>query len=339
MTLLYIGQYTPGTTSKMRADQLNEILNPQRFEIIDTHKPFFKTPKLLRSLGFRYKRGPLVTNTNRFIRKGIETYDIEQFDLIWVDKAVYITKETTALLRKKAKKLVHFTPDPAFTFHQSHHFMASIGYYDYAITTKSYETTHYENHLPKEKIILATQGFNSETHQPQIDYLNKKEGVLFIGHCESERELVLQKLVDADIQVGLAGIKWEKFARRNQNNPSLTYLGKGIYGPDYAKALSTYQFSWGALSKWIPELHTTRTFEIPACGTALITERNVETNSFLNEDEAIFYDSPEEMIERIQYYQNHPDELELLTAKGRERVIRDGRDYRSILDKVLSLMV
>ena len=33
----------------------------------------------------------------------------------------------------------------------------------------------------------------------------------------------------------------------------------------------------GLLAKWVPELHTTRTFEIPACGTALVTERNSET--------------------------------------------------------------
>jgi glycosyltransferase involved in cell wall biosynthesis len=338
MNLLYIGQYTSGTTSKMRADQLKEILNPQRFGIIDTHEPFFKTPKLLRSLGFRYKRGPLVANTNRFIQKQLAGYPHEQFDLIWVDKAVYITKETTVLLRQKAKMLVHFTPDPAFTFHQSHHFKASLDYYDFAITTKSFETEYYQKHLPKEKIILATQGFNSETHQPQIDYLKKEEGVLFIGHCENERELVVQKLIDGGIQVILAGIKWEKFVKRNQSNSLLTYLGKGIYGSDYAKALSSYQFSWGALSKWIPELHTTRTFEIPACGTALITERNDETCGFFNEEEAIFYDSPEEMVERIKYFQNHPDELEALTTKGRERVIRDGRDYRRILEGVLERM-
>src|SRR5690606_8820615 len=106
---------------------------------------------------------------------------------------------------------------------------------------------------------------------------------------------------------------------------------KGIYGPDYAKTLSTYQFSWGALSKWIPELHTTRTFEIPACGTALITERNSETSSFFTEKEAIFYNTPEEMITKIKYYQNNPEKLELLIDKGRARVIKDGRDYKTII--------
>lgn len=336
MRVLYIGQYSEGTTSKMRADQLNEILNPESFEIIDTHQPFFKTSKIFRSLGFRYKRGPLVANTNRYIYQRLKSYPVEKFDLIWVDKGVYITKETTALLRQKSNKLVHFTPDPAFTFHQSPHFNASLKQYDYAITTKSYELFYYQNLLPAENIILTTQGFNAETHRPQIEFKEKKNGVLFIGHSEIEREYVLQKLLNADIHVCLAGIKWERFIKQNRGNNRLSYLGKGIYGSDYAKILSTYQLSWGALSKWIPEQHTTRTFEIPACGTALITERNEDTCSFFNEDEAIFYDTPEEMIEKIKYYQNHIEELELLTAKGRERVVKDGREYKTILEEIIN---
>ena len=66
------------------------------------------------------------------------------FDLIWIDKAVYVTPKTTHLLRRLTNKMVHFTPDPAFTFHQSHHFMDSLSFYDFAITTKSYEIKFFE---------------------------------------------------------------------------------------------------------------------------------------------------------------------------------------------------
>lgn len=335
MKILYIGQYTNGTTSKMRANQLEVILNPSRFKIIDTHQPFFKTFRIWRSIGFRYKKGPLIRNINLVVIKQLATFTNEKFELIWVDKAVFLTKKTTSLLRKKTEKLVHFTPDPAFTFHQSSHFTASLKYYDYAITTKPFELSFYQNHLPENKIILTTQGFNPIMHRPKFVTANKVEGVLFIGHYEKEREVVLQQLLNARIHVGVAGINWEKFAKKNKENSHFTFLGCGIYGSDYAKAISSYQFSWGALSKWIPELHTTRTFEIPACGTALITERNSETSSFFTEEEAVFYDNPEEMIIKIKYYQNHPDKLELLIKNGRDRVIKDGRDYKTIIEGLL----
>jgi spore maturation protein CgeB len=233
---------------------------------------------------------------------------------------------------------VHFTPDPAFTFHKSAHFRQSLPLYDYTISTKSFEINHYSNYLPKERVIFASQGFNPQSHFPVSDFHKKNNGVLFIGHHEKQREPILQKLINKNIPVTLAGIKWEKFAHKNSNNPNLNYLGKGVYGAQYAEAISSHYFAWGALSKWIPELHTTRTFEIPACGTALITERNSETTRFFNEDEAIFYDSADEMIEKIKYYQNHLHDLENLTKKGTHRVYNDGRDYKSILQSMLKQM-
>lgn len=338
MKILYIGQYQSGGTSRMRGEVIQSLFPDSDFFFIDTSIPFDLGTRLLRSLAFRYKIGPLIGKINRYIQKEIDKLHKAQFDLIWVDKAVFITAKTTKVLRQLTNKLVHFTPDPAFTYHRSQHFRASLSLYDYAITTKAYELKYFEEFLKKDCIIYATQGFDKNLHCPQTKFANKKEGLLFIGHYEDERERFLQKLIDNSISVTIAGIKWEKFAAKNIANQNLHYLGAGIYGPAYAKALSDYQFSWGALSKWIPEQHTTRTFEIPACGTALITERNPETNTFFNEDEAIFYDNINEMIEKIQYYLKHPFELEQLTGRGMLRVQNDGRDYESILRTILTKM-
>ncbi|MBI9062182.1 MAG: glycosyltransferase [Marinilabiliaceae bacterium] len=343
MHILYIGQYDSGTTSKMRADQLKQILEaenslPVTFNIIDTHIPFNQSHRLWRSMGFRYKRGPLIKRVNKYIAKKVsilKTQNSRHFDLIWVDKAIFLTPKTTTYLGTLTDKLVHFTPDPAFTFHKSHLFKASLPTYDYAITTKAYELKYFEQYLNKERIMYATQGFDKNLHQPLTAFEAKKKGLLFIGHHEKERETVFQRLIKESIHVSIAGIKWEAFVNKNKNNQYLHYLGKGIYGEDYVKTLSAYQFSWGSVSKWIPELHTTRTFEIPACGTALITECNKETTVFFTDEEAIFYDSVDEIIEKIKYYQTHSIELEALTKKGMERVHTDGRDYESILKKVL----
>ena len=335
MNILYIGQYTEGTTSKMRADTFKQVASPAIFHIIDTNIPFYKTNRIWRSFGFRYKKGVLIKSINEYILNKLKEIGTNKFDLIWIDKAVFITKETSKILRNKTEKLVHFTPDPAFTFHISKHFTNSISIYDYVITTKKYEIELYKNHVSENKIIYATQGFNRALHKPLIPFGDKKEGVLFIGHYEKERGEILQQLIDNGINISVAGIKWNKFVKQNKNSGKLEFLGNGIYGGSYAKTLSQYRFSWGALSKWIPELHTTRTFEIPACGTALITERNSETSSFFNEDEAIFYDTIDEIIKKIKYYQAKTKELEQLTIKGTKRVNRDGRNYDSIISGIL----
>ena len=336
MKVLYIGQYTNGTTSKMRADTLRSILQSQIFKIIDMHVPFYNTQRFWRSFGFRYKSGPLINNINKYIVAALKE---EAYDLIWVDKAVFLTPKTTALLRSRASKLVHFTPDPAFTFHKSKLFLKSLTYYNFLVTTKSYELEHYYKYIKTEKVLYATQGFDAKLHKPSKHPFSKKEGFVFIGHYEDQRAVVLEKLLQNDIKITLAGIKWYQFAKKHQNNPNLIYLGDGVYGEDYVKTLQKAKMAWGALSKWVPELHTTRTFEIPACGTALVTERNLETQSFFKDDEAIFYTNENDLIEKITFFMNNDKPLEVLTKKGTSRAVTNAYDYNSILNAILKTIL
>lgn len=329
--ILYVGIYSDGTTSKMRADILRSILTGWEFQVIDTDIPKRSMPHLWQSVGFRYKIGPLINKVNQYVLDNIGN---KHYDLIWVDKAIYLTKATTQLLRSLAGKLVHYTPDPAFTFHKSHLFYKSLPLYDFAVTTKRFELQHYLSFLKEGQVLYATQGFDRNVHHPVSQFENKK-GVCFLGHYEEERGKTLQMLIDNGIDVTLAGINWGKFVARNNNNLKLQYLGIGVYGEAYVRTLSSACISWGSLSKWIPELHTTRTFEIPACGTALLTERNEETMAFFNEDEAIFYSSEEELLDKVKYYLTHKDALRQITENGHNRVLADGRDYESIMRKIL----
>jgi spore maturation protein CgeB len=316
----------------MRGEALKAIIRPNIFEVIDTHVPFYKTHRLLRSFGFRYKKGPLINNINKYIVAALKE---ETYDLIWVDKAVFVTPKTTALLRSKAAKLVHFTPDPAFIFHKSKLFLKSLTYYDFLVTTKSYELEHYYKYIKTEKVLYATQGFDAKLHKPSKHLFSKKEGFVFIGHYEDQRAVVLEKLLQNDIKITLAGIKWDVFAKKHQNNSNLIYLGDGVYGKDYVKTLQNAKMAWGALSKWVPELHTTRTFEIPACGTALVTERNSETASFFKNSDAIFYNDINDLVTQVKYYMSNDKSLETLTEKGTKTLHRQGKDYKSIIHTLL----
>lgn len=328
MKFLYIGQYSEGTTSKMRADTIAEILSDWQFEIIDIHIPYHASSRIMRSLGFRFKIGSVIKKVNNYIKDGLQ----EPYDVIWTDKAIFITEETTILLKKITKKLIHFTPDPAFTFHKSKHFANSLKYYDYTITTKSYETSLYKKYLGNCILLTATQGFDINLHKPYITFEEKINRVLFIGHHEKHREEFISLLIDNNIPVTIAGAKWESFAKKNK---AIINLGKNIFGAEYAATISKYTLSWGAISKWVPELHTTRTFEIPACGTALITERNEETESFFRDDEVIFYSSEQEFVRKIKYYLKNQTALKNISENGYKKVLDGGYDYKSILIRLL----
>ncbi len=332
MNLLYIGQHTDGTTSRMRADQLGEILNVQTFDIIDTHIPFFKTKKLFRSLGFRYKMGPLVWNINRYLQHELRRID---YDLIWVDKGIFLDRKSIELLRKRTRRLVHFTPDMAFHENKSSLFNRSIPLYDFLITTKSKERDLYLNQIDSSKLIMTTQGFDSKIHCNMTDFKDKRDAVSFVGLWEPYREQIIQNLIDNNIKVLLAGKGWHDFVKHNKHNPNLEFYGDGLFSEEYAKFISSTKLGLGLISKRFPELHTTRTFEIPACGTALVTEYNSETSDFFSEDEVIFYNNIDDMICKIDYFLVHPNELETLTKNGQSKVVDDKYDYDSILRKIL----
>ena len=85
--VLYIGIYKDGTTSQMRANVLKRILNDWEFHLIDTDIPFSDSNRIFRSISFRFKIGPLVSLINKYI---IDHTKEGYYDLIWVDKAIFV---------------------------------------------------------------------------------------------------------------------------------------------------------------------------------------------------------------------------------------------------------
>ncbi|HMN25896.1 MAG TPA: glycosyltransferase, partial [Ignavibacteriaceae bacterium] len=268
---------------------MRSLLNNPEFIIIDTEKILNSFNKIIKTIGFRYKIGPVVEAINSEIIKSLNS----KYDLIWVDKGIFITEETTKKLKDKTEKLIHYTPDTAFYENKSYHFYNSIKLYDACITTKSFDLVLYKKFFAK-KIIYCTQGYDKNIHKT-YNCFPDKSGICFIGLYEINRDIFIQKLLDAGLEIKLAGVKWDSFVRRNKNKSNLFFFGKSVFGEEYGKLISSSLFGLGFLSKKFPELHTTRTFEIPACKTILITERNEETRKFFKDDEVVFYNTSEEL--------------------------------------------
>lgn len=332
MKVLYVGHYDEGSTSKMRGEYLFEILKPSFLKVINIDIPLNDTNRFIKSFGWRYRKGPLINKINRFILNEIK--DNWNYDIVWIDKGVFIKPEIIKKLKKYNNKVIHFTPDPAFTYHQSSLFQAALPYYDFCLTTKSFEIEKYKN-FRANNVIYCTQGFDARLHKPYTSFFDKSFDVSFIGHFEKERAYLIQALIDSNIQVVLAGIKWQKFAIKNKKNSNLIYLGNGVFGIEYAKLISNSYFSLGLLSNWIPEKHTTRTFEITACGTCLITPSNDEIRSFYSDVEVLFYESIEEIPNLIHRHLQDKKKLQQITDAGSLRVHQGNYEYKKILHSLI----
>ncbi len=319
----------------MRAESLRRLTPEFEWTWVDTDPPLQQAARVWRTLAFRSRVGRAVNRINEEVGAGIGR---EPHDLIWVDKGVFLREASVQRLRNSARRLIHYTPDTAFHENRSAHFERTLGLYDLAVTTKAFEVDEYENRIGPEKVLLTTQGYDLAVHYPRNTDAERRRETLFIGLAEPDREACVATLLDNDISVRLAGRGWTRFVRRHQGNPCLIYEGDDVFGDDYASLLSRSWIGLGLLSRRFPELHTTRTFEIPACGAMLASPRTSETTTFFADSEALFFDAYSTLASRLKVLLTEPglDSVASVASAGHRRVLASARDYDSILGAVLA---
>jgi len=84
------------------------------------------------------------------------------------------------------------------------------------------------------------------------------------------------------------------------------------------------------MSKLNNSTHTTRSFEIPACGALLLSERTNEMKELFEEDkEAVYFSDKEELVQKVQLLLKEPERRNAIAASGHRRCISDGHDVDS----------
>ena len=106
------------------------------------------------------------------------------------------------------------------------------------------------------------------------------------------------------------------------------HQGGEVYADDYARALTGSKIGLGLLRKVCPDQHTTRTFEIPACGSLLLADRTDEHQELFEEgNEAEFFASDEELLDKVNFYRVNERTRERVTRAGYERCSRGEYAY------------
>lgn len=291
-----------------------------------------------RVLGAPFRRlgwGPPVSRLNRDL---VELACEVSPDIIWVEKGTWIGRETLAEIKTRCNPLlVHYTPDPAIRFHRDRHFLRAIPEYDLIVTTKSYEVDEYLE-LGAQCLISVPPSFDLKVHKPcnatPAEYSRYRSDVAFVGSYCDGRETFLDSLAGTPIDLGIWGNGWKKYCPEASIRGRLR--GEGISGRDYALALACSDIGLGLLSPLVPDRSTTRSVEIPACGTFLLAERTEEHLALFEEGrEAEFFDSEEELLDKVEFFLSHPAERERIARAGYDRCIRSGYSNR---DQVRSIL-
>lgn len=252
-------------------------------------------------------------------------------DIVWIDKGIWVTARTLEMLKRAGARLVHYTPDPAIAFHATPNFLASLPLYDLAITSKAWELDEYKMSGAK-RVFFCHQGASPHRVRPLQPLDSESEyfssDVVFVGHAEPH---YVQTMLEISRLLPAINLKiWGAWGKAVRAYPQLKrfWQGSGVYGDDYAKSLTSARIGMGLLTKYIPETETTRSFEIPACGTLLLAERTTSHMAFYKEgEEAEFYSSPEEAVRKIAFYLENGDRRGSVARAGHRRFIES--DYTS----------
>lgn len=155
--------------------------------------------------------------------------------------------------------------------------------------------------------------------------------VVFIGHYENDgRAEAIEMLINAGLKVQVYGdATWKdylsKAALAKMPEPVIN-----IYGADYVEAIRSSKISLCFFSKLNRDTYTRRCFEIPACGSMLLCEQSeAMEDMFKSDEEAVYFTSNKELVEKAIYYAKHTDIREKIVRNGHLRVWHDEHDVTS----------
>jgi spore maturation protein CgeB len=346
MKILFLGEIGAGQTSLMRMRAFERL--GHAVQGVHTMEPWTQTPWLKRQVQKRLQRGSVVDDINRLVLERARGF---QPNLVWAEKQEFLHAETIKDLQKLGAPCVHFTPDPYFSldWKRTRLMDLTMKSFDALVYCKSYEGKQYEA-LGK-PVVYMPLGYCDEIHRPlPSNDARWSCTVGFLGGWEPRRERLLHAVAATGVDVKIWGGYWDfvydgkwtlrrhiilrqlaggdRFRFHKDYLLARAHQGGEVYADDYARALTGSRIGLGFVRKVCPDQHTTRTFEIPACGSLLLADRTEEHQKFFEEGtEAEFFASCEELLDKVKFYCGHESARKRVANRGYKRCKESGYAY------------
>lgn len=342
LKILFIGSLSIGQTSLERMKALKDLGH----EVVGIESQHYLSP-ILRIVQKILNFFDIYPDFKRVNNTIINTFNMQnsKFDIVWVDKGVNIWPSTLQQMKEKMLnegKLVHFNPDDPFGHFKKGWslFLKSIPLYDIHFVSRGPNIEEYREKGAK-KVFDFDRSFSKLLHIPLELNLNEKKkyktNVGFIGTYAPYREAVIAYLIKNNIEVAVYGNGWENKPYWNIIRPH--FRSKSRMGEEYVKILNGMQIALHFLRRENRDEQDSRSFEIPACGVFMLAERSPKHESFFVENiEAVFFDTKEELLEKVNFYLKHPEETQKIALNGYRRSITSGYDHHSRMQRFLAIV-
>jgi len=323
MRILYIGPLHQGSTCLQRYLALIEL--GHLVFAFDTEHYFPCNYRGIHSIVRKLQFGPRLWKMNKDIKAALTAFTPE---MLWVDKGLQIDPQILRDSKQlpNSPLLVHFSPDDMINpDNQTRFYLRSVPLYDIHITTKTPNVNELMQ-LGARKVYFMDNQYCLKMHRPveisgsERDVYGGKIG--FIGCYERDRAASIKHIVESGLPVHVWGDGWGDSLPARSN---LVVENRPLWGEEYPRAICATDINLCFLRKVNRDRQTSRTMEIPACGGFMLAERTEEHLRLFKEDEeAVFFSSDEELLDKVKYYLSHPNERLAIACAGHDRCLKSG---------------
>jgi spore maturation protein CgeB len=263
-----------------------------------------------------------------------------QPDYILVTQGLYINPETLQKIKSYTKAVLinYATDDPFNPNITTPDLVACVPIYDLYVCTKRRILTDIKKQGCK-SVAYVQFGFDPAVHYVQspldpFEISHYSSDLLFIGGADPDRVPMMQEIISGkNINIHLYGIYW------NREKTLKEYYYGFAYDDVFRKAHAGTKIGLSLVRRANRDGHSMRSFEIPACGAFLLTDRTEEHQEIFREDrDAVFFSDISELKEKIRFYLQHEELRHKIAETGHHQIHRRNDTYQDRVQKIFNLI-
>jgi spore maturation protein CgeB len=251
-------------------------------------------------------------------------------DIIIIFKGIYINEKIlrSFKMNTKAKIWNIYTDNPLANPGQKllYNFSKKIELYDTIFTfSNSLKSVFYQ--FGAKDVQYLPFGYCKKTHLIKYSKNDVIFDVAYFGTWGLFQENWLTLLLN--YKLGIFGTSWNRLLKKSPLTP-FYIKGQGL-GVEMNECIYRSKIIFNMVRAEHGALQTMKTFEIPACGGMMLTNRTCDQELFFKDGhDVVFYDSKQDMLKKIKYYLNNEDERDRIASNGYRTVQKHSYTNRAL---------
>lgn len=336
LRILYIGPDTYGSNATSWRDAFLELGHEVR-TVDDTRfdpRPRTLAGKLVR----KWRRRPARANVERLNAAVLSACREFRPHMTFFVKARHIVPETLDAVGAFGPRFAYMNDDMFNPANQTPTFFANVPKFDCILTTKSFNVREFERAGTPLAVYLPN-AYDPRVHFPAEASPEERRriggDIAFIGTFRRERADFLARIANGrdHFRMHVWGGGWEKMRRYPHRLRRWKRLRGAVHtfeliGEQMGKAMAANAVCLGLLYHDNRDLHTSRSFEIPACAGFMLAERTEEHQLYFTEDEeAAYFGCFEELVSKLRFYVAHEEPRRRIAQAGYRRSVQSSYRY------------